>query len=93
MYINTPDPHPGRCRNLRPSDAHPGSFLRCLDYEGLKHVCSFEKETIHSAIDTTIYQSVVKPKPWVKPRPNLHYVPVRTDSPTDATGSRTDGGW
>lgn len=86
MYINSPDPHPGRCQNLRPSTVKPGTFLRCLDYEGLKHVCSFEKETppnfAHSVVGGNIY-TPAQPKPWVKPKQEQPYIKPE----------RSDGGW
>lgn len=73
-YIVLPDEHPGRCKNVR-SHTHPNGHaetLRCLDYEGKPHVCSFP-EPQYVYIDTTSWggqlssSTPAKPKPWVKP--------------------------
>lgn len=66
-----PDPHPGRCLNYRTKTHSDGYIesLRCLDYEGTEHVCSFPSST-HVTI-TGQWQSwagaQVDSKPWVKP--------------------------
>lgn len=70
MYVNMPDPHPGRCQNLRPSKNRIGQFLRCLGYEGKPHECHFEQEMIVMR-DGPIYSgqivSTQKPEPWKDP--------------------------
>ena len=68
MYLITPDPYPGRCLNHR-LDVASMSQVRCLDYEGTRHVCRFPK--IHAPskdvqYSTSIYSNT-KPKPWVAP--------------------------
>lgn len=71
-WIRVPDMDPGRCENHRIVwvGGNPKT-LRCLDYEGTDHVCSFEKpQPVPQGTDmasawTTI--SYPRPKPWVKP--------------------------
>lgn len=70
MEIQIPDPHPGRCQNTR---LHRGPYgatrtLRCLDYDGTQHVCSFPEVPKETGKDWGAY-SIPKPKPkaWVKP--------------------------
>lgn len=70
------DPDPGRCKNFR-TITHSDSYieyLRCLDYENIRHECSFPEPT---HVDTTVRNNVFnstytgsddKPKPWVKPK-------------------------
>lgn len=69
MNIVVPDPHPGRCRNLRPSRYYSGTFLRCLDYEGTEHQCSFDVERIPASNPgwNSATYTHTEPKPWVKP--------------------------
>lgn len=74
MEIHLPDPYPGRCLNFR-SRAAPGGRIetvRCLDYEGTEHVCTFPPFTYHPPIATAYASSVStytqeQPQPWVKP--------------------------
>lgn len=71
-YLRLPDPHPGRCRNTRQHDMGNGQFkaLRCLDYEGTKHVCSFPPQIVVEARDwvgNTYSHKAEEPNPWVKP--------------------------
>lgn len=69
MIIHMDDPHPGRCKNLRP---HGLEMLRCLDYDHVPHRCTFpepkypkERENQYSH-SITAYQPT-KPQPWRKP--------------------------
>jgi hypothetical protein len=68
MYIEVPDPHPGRCRNYRYS--HPG-WERCLDYDNRPHTCRFPEPTSAttgtSSYTLTWSTSTSPPKPWVMP--------------------------
>lgn len=66
--IALPDPFPGRCHNLRASRFHPGSFLRCLDYEGSRHVCEFPIETPPVVGAMSYSTSTTQLKPWIDPR-------------------------
>lgn len=72
-YISAPDPDPGRCRNFRTvthSDGHIET-LRCLDYEGAPHQCTFPKPKHVTAVSHNIFSSGTdQPKPWVKPDSN-----------------------
>jgi hypothetical protein len=73
--IHLPDPHPGRCGNHR-TITHSDGFvetLRCLDYEGVVHVCSFP-EPRNRRFDRSDWGGLnqasyvtPKPEPWVKP--------------------------
>lgn len=69
MNVNVPDPNPGRCLNFRRSKYHPG-MIRCLDYENVPHICSFEVEKppliTHDHSAAFAYMKD-EPKPWVKP--------------------------
>lgn len=67
MYIHIADLHPGRCRNQRVfwEGGHPET-LRCLDYEGTEHVCTFP-EPVRRATTLTYTSGDTKPEPWVKP--------------------------
>jgi hypothetical protein len=61
-----PDPHPGRCLNIR-RDPASNTMMRCLDYDGTQHVCTFPTQlTPGTTIQTGIY-STPPPVPWVKP--------------------------
>lgn len=67
--IYMPDPNPGRCKNHR---SEGEETLRCLDYEGTPHVCSFPKPLAERRKDwggwsTMTIQAPPKPQPWVKP--------------------------
>ena len=63
MHVELPDPHPGRCRNLRTVGPET---LRCLDYDNLPHVCVFpEPKRLSSSNSYTV--KTVEPEPWVKP--------------------------
>lgn len=42
MYIHAPDPHPGRCKNLRPEPNVPGELRRCLDRDNHASACRFQ---------------------------------------------------
>lgn len=70
MTLYVPDPHPGRCQNLRMVTHSDGYIenLRCLDYEGTEHVCQFP-EPEHSIYSAQEHKPWVrpKPKPWVRP--------------------------
>lgn len=69
MHIIQPDPHPGRCANLRSSRVTVGKMLRCLDYEGTEHVCRFEVENplpVATGANTTYVHSR-KNEPWKRP--------------------------
>jgi hypothetical protein len=69
VNITIPDRHPGRCCNLRISRHRPGVYLRCLDYEGTPHVCTFEADSPPRLQYTGwgLVYTDPKPKPWVKP--------------------------
>ena len=71
MNIFMPDEYPGRCKNHREINwyARPKT-VRCLDYEGTEHVCTFEQPPVevHLSGNIGLSRSVaVDPKPWVKP--------------------------
>lgn len=72
MHVDVPDPDVGRCKNVR-LYRHANSeveYLRCLDYEGTPHVCSFPTplpRSSSSGWSSATYYTVPKPKPWVKP--------------------------
>lgn len=76
MYIEMPDPHPGRCRNYR----YVGNeSYRCLDYDNRPHVCRFPEYTISTTSGTgsasiTYTIPKVEPKPWVAPGDEQPYV-------------------
>jgi hypothetical protein len=86
MFIDLPDPHPGRCKNHRYVfvDGYPDS-LRCLDYEGTPHVCSFPtpmNRTLHN--NYHVWQgSQPVPQVWVKPTQEepSHDTPADTRDP------------
>jgi hypothetical protein len=69
MHIIEPDPHPGRCENYR-SVVHSDGYvetLRCLDYEGTEHICSFP-EPEHRVITVGGYTYTPQaPQRWIKP--------------------------
>ena len=68
MYVYVPDPNPGRCLNHR--WRRDGQMVRCLDYEGVEHVCSFEEPPPRSWTDQVHVSTTWKhkqPEPWVKP--------------------------
>lgn len=69
MHIEAPDPHPGRCRNVRSCWQNDHIVtMRCLDYEGTPHVCSFPRPPVQmSRASGHVFQSTPQPKPWVKP--------------------------
>lgn len=76
MTIHVPDANPGRCLNYRwfPAGAPYDvirTAVRCNDYEGTEHVCSFTPPpapvTIASSMQSSYAQTVKKPEPWVKP--------------------------
>lgn len=73
--IHLPDLDIGRCKNIR-SITHGDGYietLRCLDYEGVPHVCTFPPERHVSSGDygwgagSISTYTPPKPKPWVKP--------------------------
>lgn len=70
MNIFQPDSYPGRCKNHRTINWYPeAKTVRCLDYEGTEHVCTFERlpEPIH--VDMLGMRATItrEPEPWVKP--------------------------
>lgn len=67
--VHTPDPHPGRCPNLRPSTDGYGYpvNLRCLGYADRPHQCSFGEAAQRLAGSTFTSWTPPKPKPWVSP--------------------------
>lgn len=69
-YLVAPDPFPGRCKNHR-SEFRYGRLvsLRCLDYEGTEHVCTFEdlRPPITASDQVNTYTVSHESKPWVKP--------------------------
>lgn len=73
-FIHVPDPFPGRCQNVRHvlhANGEPET-LRCLDYEGTRHVCEFPPSRVNaSSTGWVTYQSIMTappaPKRWVKP--------------------------
>lgn len=76
MYVRLPDPNPGRCENYRSVMHSDGRVetLRCLDYEGTKHICEFP-EPLHIASDPrwggnsySYSEKHDRPQPWVKPQ-------------------------
>lgn len=70
MNIIVPDPHPGRCLNTRQYHGPHGhiQILRCLDYEGTPHTCTFPKIHVEDGRDWGVYSiDPPKPKTWVKP--------------------------
>lgn len=63
MHIELPDPHPGRCRNLRYVGAE---CLRCLDYDDTPHICRFpEPAPSITSVSYTIQTTSLSP--WVAP--------------------------
>lgn len=65
-----PDPYPGRCKNHRSVLWYAESKnVRCLDYEGTDHVCTFEQPPAAFSIDVSQLSSSVmrEPEQWVKP--------------------------
>ena len=69
-FIHVPDPDIGRCQNVRHVTHGDGYMetLRCLDYEGMPHVCEFPKarHVVSSGSHSMTY-SPPKPRRWVKP--------------------------
>lgn len=72
--IHVPDPHPGRCLNVRPqadpNNPHtPGRMVRCLELDASEHVCRFPAAPVKVSGDWGAYQilSERKPTPWVVP--------------------------
>lgn len=65
------DPHPGRCKNLRPCADPTFGYRRCLGYEHKPHQCHFEEDTsLRPRVRAAGWmESYVKdkPKPWVDP--------------------------
>lgn len=71
VEIRVPDPHPGRCLNTRYDEASH-SMLRCLDYEGVQHVCTFPAppppvSSLWGSGGSYVLHTPKPPKPWVKP--------------------------
>lgn len=72
--LKLPDPHPGRCINLRPADDQYGypTYLRCLEAEGTTHVCRFpdppERIKNNDVYHTYSLDEISKPTPWVVPK-------------------------
>lgn len=66
MTIYLPDPHPGRCFNYRLVN---GQTLRCLDYEGTRHVCDFPGAILpfQWPQGNQMTSSNSEAEPWVKP--------------------------
>lgn len=67
--IYVPDPNPGRCLNHR---QRGDEMVRCLDYEGRPHVCTFPEPPLkgltgHSWGPNQAIYTLKEPKPWVKP--------------------------
>jgi len=65
MYIQMPDPNPGRCLNFRHDTGPYGKARRCLEAEGTKHVCRFDPPERRPASER-IYQASA-PEPWIVP--------------------------
>ena len=69
--IRLPDPHPGRCPNLRPSTDANGYpvMLRCLGYANRPHRCVFPEPVAVRLASHTSWTSATTPKPgpWVSP--------------------------
>jgi hypothetical protein len=66
-----PDPNPGRCLCVR-QVAHPDGYLeslRCLDYEGRRHTCTFPNPTHVTSLGSTssVYRDTGQAEPWVRP--------------------------
>lgn len=71
MTIQLPDHDIGRCKNRRAFPSGDGftTMVRCNDYEGTEHVCTFTPPPIvdlPSSWSSSVY-TAPKPKPWVKP--------------------------
>jgi len=68
MIVYQPDPHPGRCRNLRPSVNAYAEARRCLEMDGHDGRCRFpeERPAENLASGGGVY-STPQPKPWVVP--------------------------
>lgn len=64
--ITLPDPHPGRCLNIR-FHWQTGT-VRCLDYEGHDSACMFPQPPPHrESTDGTQGYTIKPPVPWVSP--------------------------
>lgn len=90
MHIELPDPHPGRCRNLRYVGAE---CLRCLDYDDTPHVCRFpEPPPSTTSVNYTIQTTSLSP--WVAPdvqdRSGISWIDDTTEEwkPMNAKGKR-----
>jgi hypothetical protein len=72
MIHQMPDPDPGRCQCMRQGTDAYGypTTRRCLDYEGVPHICFFppNPERIHSSSQTMAGWTHKGPVPWVKPQ-------------------------
>lgn len=70
MYIELPDPDPGRCLNAR-WDPRTHQSYRCTQYEGVPHICKFnipvEVTTGGGWLSQAITTTAVTPKRWVRP--------------------------
>lgn len=77
MYSALPDPHPGRCQNVRIRNRPDTSIevVRCLDYEGVPHTCTFPppREETSPWWWSSGYKTS-PPEPWVKPKDDMHGV-------------------
>jgi hypothetical protein len=77
MFIHLPDPHPGRCPNLRPMNNGFGGMFRCLERaDDNGHVCRFPDPPAVTHIPAggtggTGGAPSRKPEPWVAP-PKTH---------------------
>lgn len=74
-FIRLPDLHPGRCQNVRHvqhADGHAGT-VRCLDYEGTEHVCTFPAPLhVVTPSGSSLTYTTPTPQKWVKPAVSRH---------------------
>jgi hypothetical protein len=71
VFIELPDPHPGRCQNyrmMRDANGYPAS-VRCLEYEGFPHVCRFPQPVLKIGVGSTdvCYSADMHPQKWIRP--------------------------
>ena len=66
--VYLPDPHPGRCLNLRPAQDAQGypTSMRCLRMDGHEGKCKFDAPPAYRGNGGGTTCSNPEPKPWVE---------------------------
>lgn len=69
VFIRMDDPHPGRCKNLRPDLSNPyhPDMYRCVRMEGHTEACRFEFRRYDYPSSYSQSYQTSSPTPWVEP--------------------------